>query len=309
MRVGLAPPNYASWFDGDVIATICTHAERAGFDSLWFGDHVALPRSEANVFGNAYLDVFPLLGYVAAVTERVTIGTNVLVTPYRNPVVTAKEVATIDRLSGGRVVLGVGVGHVRGEFEALGVPFEERGRRTDEYLRAMRVLWEQDCASYEGEWVRFHDLCPLTRPVQQPLPLLIGGDGPRSMRRALEHGAGWAPGQGSIRRLADKVDLLRSMSREADAACPEIVTRWPVHPIATGAARPTIQHRGELRRPRLEPAEMREQIAGIRELGVHELIVDIPAHQESYRRNIDLVAEQIDDCSAAAEGREDSHGS
>ncbi|KAA1423022.1 TIGR03619 family F420-dependent LLM class oxidoreductase [Mumia zhuanghuii] len=293
MRVGLAPPNYARWFDGATVAEVCRHAEEAGFDSLWFGDHVAIPQDQADVFGNAYLDVFPLLGHVAALTERVRLGTNVLVAPYRNPVVTAKEVATVDRLSDGRVVLGVGVGHVRGEFEALGVPFDERGRRTDEYLRAMRALWEQDVASYEGEWVRFRDLCPLTRPVQQPLPVLIGGDGPRSMRRALEHDAGWAPGQGTIEQLAAKVAQLRTLAAEVGKPCPTIVARWLVHPVEDGAPRPPIPHRGELRRPRLEKAEAREQLARIAELGVSELIVDIPARHETYHRNIDLIAEHV----------------
>lgn len=293
MRFGLAPPNYAGWFDGPMVASVCMSAERAGFDSLWFGDHVALPERKADIFGDAYLDVFPLLGYVAAITERVAIGTNVLVTPYRNPVVTAKEVATVDRLSGGRIVLGVGVGHLRGEFEALGVPFAERGRRTDEYLRAMRVLWEHDVATYEGEWVRFHDLCPLTRPIQQPLPVLIGGDGPRSIRRALEHRTGWAPGQGTLDDLEEKIGLLRSLADEAGVDCPAVVARWPVHPIEPGASRPPIRHRGELRRPRLEPAEMREAVARISALGVSELIVDFPAHQATYLRNIDLFAERV----------------
>ncbi len=293
MKFGLAPPNYARWFDGPTIAEVCTHAERSGFDSLWFGDHIVLPQSEADVFGNAYLDVFPLLGYVAALTERVTLGTNVLVAPYRNPVVTAKEVATVDRLSGGRIVLGVGIGHVRGEFEALGVPFDERGRRTDEYLRAMRVLWEQEHASYEGEWVRFHDVCPLTHPIQEPLPVLVGGDGPRSMRRAIEHGTGWAPGQGTIEQLAQKIERLRELADESNVSCPNIVARWPVHPVAADAERPPIRHRGELRRPRLDPGELRETAQRIRELGVRELIVDLPAHDGTYLHNIDLIAEEL----------------
>ncbi|WP_370617777.1 LLM class F420-dependent oxidoreductase [Mumia sp. Pv 4-285] len=293
MRFGLAPPNYARWFDRTAIADVCTHAEQVGFDSLWFGDHVVLPRAEADVFGNAYLDVFPLLGHVAALTDRITLGTNVLVTPYRNPIVTAKEVATVDQLSAGRLVLGIGVGHVRGEFDALGVPFDERGRRTDEYLEAMRVLWEQDCATYQGRWVSFRDVCPLTRPVQQPLPILVGGDGPRSMRRALQHGAGWAPGQGTVDQLEHKIDQLRAMASDAGAPCPPVVARWLIHPIVAGAPRPPIPHRGELRRPRLDPAEAREQLDRINALGVSEVIVDIPAHRESYRATIDLLAEQI----------------
>ncbi|WP_396655725.1 LLM class F420-dependent oxidoreductase [Microbacterium sp.] len=293
MRFGLAPPNYAQWFQRDDITAICRHAEEVGFDSLWFGDHIALPRSIADIFGNAYLDVFPLLGFVAAVTERVTLGTNVLVVPYRNPLVTAKEAATVDRLSGGRLVLGVGIGHARGEFEALGVPFHERGRRTDEHLRAMRSLWENDTATFSGEWTSFTDLCPLTRPIQDPLPILIGGDGPRSMRRAVEHGAGWAPGQGTMEELAAKIAQLSEIADQAGAARPRIVARWLIHPVRSGEVGPPIRHRGELRRPRLDPSAAADQLARMAELGVDEVIVDIPAHQGSYRRNIDLIADLI----------------
>lgn len=293
MKFGLAPPNYARWFDAKAAKWVCATAEDLGFDSLWFGDHVALPKEQADVFGNAYLDVFALLGFVAAVTNRLRLGTNVVVVPYRNPVVAAKLVATVDALSGGRVDLGVGVGHVAAEFDALGIPFSQRGAMTDEYLNVMRELWSNDCASFTGRWVSFQDLCPLTRPVQQPMSLLIGGDGPRSMRRTLEFDAAWAPGQGTVDELRTKIATLRRLSAEAGRDCPRVVARWLVHPIAPGAERPPIRHSGELRRPRLEPAEAREQIAEIRELGVDEVIIDIPASRTTYAANMEFTASLI----------------
>lgn len=290
MKLGLAPPNYARWFDAGTAQRVCAAAEEMRFDSLWFGDHIALPKDKADVFGNAYLDVFVLLGFAAGVTSRIRLDTNVVVLPYRNPVVTAKLAATVDVLSGGRVDLGVGVGHVAGEFAALGLPFRDRGAMSDEFLRAMRVLWSRDCASYSGRWVSFQDLCPLTRPVQQPLPLLIGGDGLRSMRRALEFGVGWAPGQGTIDQLRAKVATLRELVGAASQDCPRIVARWLMHPIPAAARRPPIPHRGELRRPRLVPGEAREQLAQIRELGVAEVIVDIPASKDTYAANMEYAA-------------------
>lgn len=293
MKFGLAPPNYARWFDGAAAREVCTAAERMGFDSLWFGDHVALPREQADIFGNAYLDALALIGFVAAATSTIRLGTNVLVVPYRDPVVTAKVVATLDVLSGGRIDLGVGVGHVAGEFAALGVRFEDRGAMTDEYLRAMRTLWAHDCASFEGRWVRFDDLCPLTRPLQDPLPLLIGGDGPRSMRRALEHDAGWAPGQGTIADLERKVRQLDDLAAEAGRPRPRVVARWLVHPVQPGAVRPPIPHRGELRRPRLDAAEAREQLEQIAALGIDEVIVDIPAKDTTYLENMAFVADEL----------------
>jgi probable F420-dependent oxidoreductase len=290
MKFGLAPPNYARWFDADAAVRVAALAEELGFDSLWFGDHVALPKAQADVFGNAYLDVFPLLGFLAGTTSRLRLGTNVVVIPYRNPVVTAKMIATLDQLSRGRIDFGVGIGHVAGEFEALGVSFADRGRLTDEFLRVMRELWTQDCASFAGRWISFTDLCPLTRPVQDPLPLLIGGDGPRSMRRALEFGAGWAPGQGTIDELAAKIAQLRELAAAAGKPCPRIVARWLIHPVEPGAEAPPIRHRGELRRPRLEPGQARDELAAMTELGVDEIVIDVPPHASSYLRTIEFVA-------------------
>jgi alkanesulfonate monooxygenase SsuD/methylene tetrahydromethanopterin reductase-like flavin-dependent oxidoreductase (luciferase family) len=125
------------------------------------------------------------------------------------------------------------------------------------------------------------------------MSLLVGGDGPRSMRRALEFEAAWAPGQGTIDELRAKMDTLRTLSAEAGRQCPRVVARWLVHPVAPGAERPPIPHSGELRRPRLEPAEAREQIAEIRELGVDEVIIDIPASKATYAANMEFAASLI----------------
>lgn len=293
MKFGLAPPNYARWFDPDSAVRVGTLAEEAGFDSLWFGDHLAIPKDKADIFGNAYLDVFPLLGFIAGTTSRLRLGTNIVVIPYRNPIATAKMIATLDQLSKGRIDFGIGIGHVASEFEALGIPFPDRGRMTDEYLRVMQTLWTNDCASFSGRWVSFTDLCPLTRPVQDPLPLLIGGDGPRSMRRALEFGAGWAPGQGTMDELEAKISMLREVAAEAGAERPRVVARWLIHPVEPGAPRPPIRHRGELQRPRLEPAEAREELARMREMGVDEVIVDIPPNAKTYLGTIEFIAASL----------------
>lgn len=293
MKYGLAPPNYARWFDADAAIRVGARAEKLGFDSLWFGDHLAIPKDQADIFGNAYLDVFPLLGFIAGTTSRLRLGTNIVVIPYRNPIVTAKMIATLDQLSKGRIDFGVGIGHVASEFAALGLPFADRGRMTDEFLHAMRALWTSDCASFTGRWTSFTDLCPLTRPIQDPLPLLIGGDGPRSMRRALEFGAGWAPGQGTMDELAAKIATLRALADQADTSCPRIVARWLIHPVPPGAVRPPISHRGELRRPRLEPGEASAQLDRMHELGVDEIIVDIPPSASAYLDTMDYLASAV----------------
>lgn len=293
MKFGLAPPNYARWFDADAAVRVGALAEELGFDSLWFGDHLALPKDKADIFGNAYLDVFPLLGFIAGTTSRLRLGTNVVVVPYRNPIVTAKMIATLDQLSKGRIDFGAGIGHVAPEFDALGVSFPDRGRMTDEFLRVMRTLWTSDRASFTGRWTSFTDLCPLTRPVQDPLPLLIGGDGPRSMRRALEFGAGWAPGQGTMDELAARIGTLRELAAQAETGCPRIVARWLIHPVKPGEARPPISHRGELRRPRLDPDEARDQLARLNELGVDEVIVDVPPNAQTYLATIEYVATTV----------------
>lgn len=202
-------------------------AEAHGFDSLWTVEHVVIPKGYASPYpynrsGRApgaetsdIPDPLVWLAFVAARTTTIKLATGILILPQRNPVVTAKEVATLDVLSNGRAVLGVGSGWLAEEFEALGVPFADRGDRLDDHIRAMRALWHDQEASYTGRFSSFEACIALPRPVQASVPIVIGGHTARAARRAGELGDGFFPVKGSVDELGA---LLAVMRRAAEAA-------------------------------------------------------------------------------------------
>jgi probable F420-dependent oxidoreductase len=151
------------------------------------------------------------MAYVAAATSRINLATGILILPQHNPVVCAKQVATLDAMSGGRVLLGIGVGWLKEEFDALGVPFEDRGRRTDEYIAAMRELWSADVPSYHGDFVTFTDAFMRPKPMRGSVPIIIGGQTPPAARRAGRVAQGFFPGRGVPLGL---IDLVRKTAIE-----------------------------------------------------------------------------------------------
>jgi probable F420-dependent oxidoreductase len=168
-------------------------AEVAGFDGLGFTDHPAPTHRWLEAGGHDALDPFAALAFVAAVTERIRLIPNIVVLPYRNPFVVAKAVATVDALSDGRFTLSVGTGYLRGEYEALGVPLDERNQRFDEAIEVLRGVWSTDDFAYEGSGFNAQGQTARPRPVQDPLPVWIGGNSGRSRRRVAEVAQGWAP--------------------------------------------------------------------------------------------------------------------
>jgi probable F420-dependent oxidoreductase len=208
-------------------ATVAKHAEQAGFESIWTVEHVVVPAGYESTYpynrsgrmsgGEDAPIPDPLiwLAYVAAHTERLKLATGMLILPQRSPLITAKELATLDVLSHGRVILGVGIGWLREEFEAIGVPFEGRGRRAVEAIEAMRVLWSEDQPSYQGETVRFQDARLWPKPVHRRIPVVLGGHTEFAARRAGRVADGFFPG----RSLPDEVrPLLQVMRDEAEQA-------------------------------------------------------------------------------------------
>jgi probable F420-dependent oxidoreductase len=205
VRIGVALPSVGLEHDRRFILDVARAAEDGGLDSVWTVDHVVLPyeresrypyqRSGTEVAFDPqvnWLDPLVTLSLVAGVTERVKLGTSILVLPYRNPVVVAGQVASLDVLSAGRFILGVGAGWLREEFEAIGVPPAERGARTDEGLEAMKVLWTQDPASFEGRFTSFSGIALSARPhTPGGPPIWVGGNTEPGLRRALRFGQAW----------------------------------------------------------------------------------------------------------------------
>ncbi|MBI4610905.1 MAG: LLM class F420-dependent oxidoreductase [Candidatus Rokubacteria bacterium] len=207
MHFGCALPGRGPLAKPDIVLKLAQAADRLRYSSIFVSDHVVLPTATRSVYpyhpsgqfpGGAaqdYLEPLTLLSHLAAATKKIRLGTSVLVVPYRNPLVTAKMLATADVLSGGRVILGAGVGWLEEEFVALGSPsFKERGRVTGEYLRLMRECWTKDQIRFEGKHYRVSDIVFLPKPVQKGgIPIWIGGHTDAALRRAGELGDGWHP--------------------------------------------------------------------------------------------------------------------
>lgn len=192
MKWGLYGLHKGTGVDPDVLARRAQRAEDVGFESLWTGDHVALPVGAPDPPDEPRLELVVGLAHLAALTTRVRLATGVAVLPLRQPVLLAKQLASIDVLSKGRLIVGVGVGHVEKELVALGASLADRGARTDEYLAAMRALWDEPTPAFEGHFVSFADVISRPRPVQRPHPPIVcGGHAPASLRRAVQAANGW----------------------------------------------------------------------------------------------------------------------
>lgn len=175
------------------MVAVARACEEAGFDYVAVCDHVAIPMRHAATMSTDWWDTVATLSYLAAVTTRVRLLSHVYVLPYRHPLQVAKSWATLDALSGGRAILGVGAGHVRGEFAALGLSYEDRGRDLDEAIDAVRAALSDEEPAHEGRRWSFRAVGQRPRPVQARLPIWVGGSSPAAMRRAGERGDGWLP--------------------------------------------------------------------------------------------------------------------
>jgi probable F420-dependent oxidoreductase len=191
-------------------------AEDAGFESIWVGDHIALPADAPDPADEPRLEAVVALSHLAALTSRIRLAFGVIILPQRQPVLMAKQIASIDVLSKGRLIVGIGAGYVEPELHAMGVTLAERGARVDEYLEAMRVLWDEPTASFDGRFVGFAGVMSRPRPVQRPYPpLVLGGHSAAAMRRAARVGAGWFGWELSPNEVADAVARLRAAERPA----------------------------------------------------------------------------------------------
>ncbi|HTJ37440.1 MAG TPA: LLM class F420-dependent oxidoreductase [Dactylosporangium sp.] len=219
MELGVNGLNAKAAIGPRATARLARLAEELGYRSWWAGEHVVLPSPRTPESPMAPTDpiVDPLvhLAYVAAVTTTIRLGTAVVILPQRNPVVLAKQAASLDVLSGGRLTLGVGAGYLEPEMTAVGVPMASRGRRTDEYIDAMRALWTQEAPAYHGTFVSFAEVDAHPRPggeTVRAIPIVIGGHSPAAFRRAVSRGDGWF-GNGD-----SPADLRRHLAGLAEAA-------------------------------------------------------------------------------------------
>jgi probable F420-dependent oxidoreductase len=227
MKFGLAFANIGPYVDPEAAHALARRAERAGFESLWTVDHVVVPAGYRSRYpydpsgrlpsGEAtpFPDPLIWMAHVAAATSTLRLATGILVVPQRNPLELAKQLATLDHLSGGRVILGAGIGWLEEEFEALGVPFAGRGERTDEAVAAMRALWSEDEATFNGKTVGFERCVLRPRPRQGTIPVHIGGHSPAAARRAGRIGDGFFPFGVGVEELTGLMATVRQTAEDA----------------------------------------------------------------------------------------------
>ena len=200
-------------------------ADRLGYAWVSTPEHLIVP-PDASVYRGSWYDALTSLTFAAAVTQRVQLLTAILVLPYHNPVVLAKTIATLDLLSGGRVILGVGAGHLRSEFAALGLAYAERADMTDEYLALLRALWETEPVSFEGRWYRFREMNFEPKPARR-VPIWVGGYSRRAIRRVVDYGDGWFPAPVSFEDARALLPYLEAYRRERGVQRP---ISWIVPP-------------------------------------------------------------------------------
>ncbi len=255
MKLGLFSITMGANIRPEPLAEAAKAAEDAEFDSLWAGEHVVLPDPRVAPSpmepDDPALDPLVGLTWAAAHTTRILLATGIIILPQRNPVVLAKQLASLDVLSHGRLVFGVGVGYLEPEFRAIGANFAERGAVTDEYLDAIAHLWYEDRPAYHGRFVEFAGVDAHPRPQQQPVPLVIGGHSPGAYRRAVARAHGWFGFALDRDRTATCLEGLRRAATEVE------------RPSGFGELEVTVAPRGPI---------TSERIDAYAELGVHRLV-------------------------------------
>jgi probable F420-dependent oxidoreductase len=285
MKFGLLPSyRGASVADPEYVRAVAGIAEGGGCDSIWTVEHMIVPADYTSRYPYAPGGRMPLTGddpipdplewlaFVAAVTQRIRLGTCIIILPEHHPVQLAKRLATIDALSGGRMMVGVGVGWLEEESRALGVPFSERGARTDEYIDVMRALWQSPVASFQGRFVQFDAVKSAPRPIQPGgVPIVIGGHSPAAARRAGRRGDGFYPLGVGPDELSSLLAIMRSAAVDAGRSADRIE-------ITTGA-----------------PTDLAEA-KRLAELGVHRFIISARGSSgdiDGVRRLVGEFAESI----------------
>ena len=307
MKYGFTLPARGPLMTPEILGRISKMGEELGYDAMFSGDHILIPRSISSPYpyteGGEYpggssgeaMEQLTLLSFLAGQTSRIRLVTSVIIVPYRNPLLAAKALATLDFLSGGRLVVGVGAGWMREEFEALDTPpFEERGAVTDEYIRAFKELWTSDDPHFEGKYVNFDNISFLPKPLQKPHPpIWVGGESRPALRRTAELADGWYPlGSNPTFPMATPQQLAAGLERLAvyaqrfgrDPSEIETIYRTHQFELANEAA-------GNDRLPLVGNAEqVASDIRSYQDMGVGSLVLDFMRQTE----NLDVILSRME---------------
>ena len=278
-------------------------ADELGFDAIGVPEHIVMPHDLVPAMGRFWTDGFTAMSFIAGATTRIQVNSSVIVMPYHHPVVFAKAVTTLDMLSGGRLKLTIGAGMARGEFAALGVPFEKRGRVMDEYIDAMKVLWSQDEPEFHGEFVDFSRIAFEPKPVQKPHPpLWIGGSSMAALRRAARVGDGWSPmgsqgGKGPWLDGPEDLPMVLDEARKVPGFAEREAGFGISMPLVSTRFGPNHEALPNIDKPIESSQEVIDRIGVLQEVGVTSTSIIRPGHVprslEQYLENLHWAAEEV----------------
>ena len=296
MKLGICLPHYGRPIEIGRILEVVRRAEESGLDSVWVTDHVVVPEQANVIYREDMLDPLAVLPWLAGVTRRVLLGTSVVILPYRSPIPVAKLLASVDVLSGGRLIVGAAIGWLEGEFDALGVPFKERASRSDEALELLRALWTQEHPKIQTKRHRVQDVVFSPMPLQKPRPpLYVGGSSEGAYRRVARLGDGWHASATNHDAFRQGADTVRRFWKEAGReGAPFLSLRIPI--LIDGVHRPAVDM-GLIRgRHTLNGSvtQIADELRGFRDLDCGHVALEVsystfPAILET----IDLIANRI----------------
>jgi probable F420-dependent oxidoreductase len=292
---------------GAPVTQVARTAEDLGFESMWMGEHIVIPAQVANprlhvvsAIPPAYRDMAePIVWLTAAavVTSRIRLGFNICLVPQRHPILMAKQLASLDHISNGRVLFGAGAGWIEEEASAMGYPIKERWSRTMEYLRVARKLWTEDPAGFEGEYISFDPVHCFPKPVQKPhMPILIGSGGPGlnnsyALKRVAELADGWIPCFLTPEEMAAELEVLKGFCKEAgrDVDAMDISIVLPASQLGVGD---DFESQGDLE---IESADAEQLIADYRQAGVNRIVLGlVDLTEENYKEVLQRAAEVME---------------
>ena len=290
------PSTAEPWHDQlthEGIVRIAQKADDLGYDAITVPDHVIAVKEELGYYGPRWPDSISTVAFLMGATKRIGVQHSVLVLPYYNPLICAKAFATMDFLSGGRVTLAVGVGHVERESTILNVPYSERGPMTDEYLRVIKELWTSDNPTFQGRFVQFEDIVFEPKPVQKPHPpILIGGNSRRAVRRAAELGDGWIPYMLTPDEIRDRMNYLREQPDYQSRTRPFDIS-LPVTPYRK--EEPGYRQQEDTTLPQTKEALI-DAIGNTRELGATMVTASFimqPASMDEHLEQMEWFAQEV----------------
>jgi probable F420-dependent oxidoreductase len=296
MKLGICLPHYGRPIEVPRLLEVARHAEARGLDSVWVTDHVIVPTATSVIYREDMLDPLAVLPWLAGVTSRIALGTSVVILPYRSPIPVAKLLASVDVLSGGRLVVGAAIGWLEGEFAALGVPFKERVSRSEEALELLRTLWAQAHPEVETRRHRLRDVTFSPLPLQKPRPpLYVGGNSEAALRRVARLGDGWHATATTAPAFGQGVETLRRFWKDAGREGePALSLRIPI--LVDGVHRPAVDMALIRGRHVLagSPAAIAEELRGYQARGCQHAALEVSySTYPAIHATIDIIGERL----------------